>query len=202
MGKFITIDGPNGVGKTTLVFNLANRLQESGHSVITVREPGGTELGEIMREWVKPGLAEPLSQAFMCATSRVEAIAKIIRPALAEGKWVISDRSVASTWVYQYYLGGVDRMAIERINLDSMLGLEVDYSVILNVGLDALRERIADDNRGYRGMSRRDMDRVYAGYINWRGDKSMLIKSEQRFLSCDDPMDVCERVLQYVTGLK
>jgi dTMP kinase len=111
-GRFITLEGIDGAGKTTHVPWLAAAISARGHEVVTTREPGGTPLGEALRELV---LREPMAhetETLLMFAARREHLERVIRPALAEGQWVLCDRFTDATFAYQ---GGGHGVSLDRI---------------------------------------------------------------------------------------
>jgi dTMP kinase len=101
-GKFITLEGGEGVGKSTQAKRLAERLERAGIPVVVTREPGGTPVGEDVRNLIlKDRPTDPVTELLLFAAARAEHVTSVIRPALDEGTWVISDRFIDSTRVYQ-----------------------------------------------------------------------------------------------------
>jgi dTMP kinase len=123
-GRFITFEGGEGTGKSTHVAMLGERLRAFGIRAVLTREPGGSPGAEIMRYVLLSGAARPLgpnAEAVLFAAARDDHLTTLIRPALAQGKWVVCDRFADSTRIYQGVAGNVDHMAIramERIILD------------------------------------------------------------------------------------
>ncbi|CAN5322532.1 dTMP kinase [soil metagenome] len=125
-GKFITFEGGEGAGKSTQVRLLAERLIDAGHAVTLTREPGGTPTAESIRRLLLSGMAESLGvegEAVLFAAARADHVERVIRPALASGHWVISDRFFDSTRVYQAaadesLLAGLERIAVGRTRPD------------------------------------------------------------------------------------
>ena len=108
-GRFITLEGIDGAGKSTHVDFLADRIRAAGHGVVTTREPGGTPLGETLRGLL---LHEPMchdTETLLMFAARREHVERVIRPALARGDWVLCDRFTDATWAYQGGGHGVDR---------------------------------------------------------------------------------------------
>ena len=149
-GRFVTFEGGEAAGKTTQIRRRAARLNEAGHTVVVTREPGGTPIAEGIRRVLLDGLAKSLgseAEALLFAAARADHVDRLIRPALARGDWVLSDRFNDSTHAYQGGEGGVDeellvaldRLAIGRTrpNLTVILDLPPD------VGLRRLRDRLA-----------------------------------------------------------
>jgi len=114
-GKLITFEGGEGTGKSTQAARLAARLASLGLEVVATREPGGTPLGETVRALLLAGAPEPLSEFLLFAAARSEHVAKVIRPALVRGAWVVCDRFVDSTRVYQGELAGIPHPLIEAV---------------------------------------------------------------------------------------
>ncbi|HXV85667.1 MAG TPA: dTMP kinase [Gemmatimonadales bacterium] len=134
-GAFIVVEGPDGAGKTTLAAALARRLREQGITVREVREPGGTPLAERAREAVlDPGLAaSPEAELFLMLAARADLVAKVIRPALEAGAWVVSDRFDLSTEAYQIAGRGLPREAALNANWLATKGLAPQLTVVLDV---------------------------------------------------------------------
>ncbi len=118
-GKFITFEGGEGVGKSTQVKILAERLAENGIDVLLTREPGGSPGAEEIRALLVRGGTDkwqPMTEALLHNAARAEHLEKTVKPALAAGKWVISDRYADSTIAYQGYGQGVDINALLEIH--------------------------------------------------------------------------------------
>jgi dTMP kinase len=153
-GKFITFEGGEGSGKTTQVSRLAERLHLIGHDVIETREPGGSPGAEALRHLLLTGAAKPLgpnAEAILFAAARDDHINAVIRPALARGAWVISDRFLDSTRVYQGALGNVDQRlirALERVIVgDTMPDITFILDVPVEEGLTRVRGRGGEADR-------------------------------------------------------
>jgi dTMP kinase len=147
-GKFITLEGLDGAGKSTHVAWLAARLRQAGHEVVLTREPGGTPLGEKLRSLV---LAEPMhieTETLLMFAARREHMDLVIQPALAAGTWVVSDRFTDATFAYQ---GGGRGMASERIGaLESWV--QGSFQPDLTLYFD-LPTAVAASRRGGRSQS-------------------------------------------------
>ena len=111
-GRFITLEGIDGAGKSTHVAWLAAQIAGRGHTVITTREPGGTPLGEALRELVLRTPMAHEAETLLMFAARCEHLERVIRPALARGDWVLCDRFTDATFAYQ---GGGHGVALERI---------------------------------------------------------------------------------------
>jgi len=147
-GKFITLEGGEGTGKSTQAAMLALRLEALGHGVQLTREPGGSPGAEIIRHVLLSGAAKPLGadlEAMLFAAARDDHVQCTILPALESGKWVICDRFVDSTRVYQGILGQVDHRLIrglERVAVgDLMPNLTVMLDIPVEIGMARAKKR-------------------------------------------------------------
>jgi dTMP kinase len=128
-GAFISLEGVEGVGKSTNVAFVAEALRARGIATVVTREPGGTPLGEQVREWILHGRHEQLSadvETLLMFAARAQHLDRVIRPALAAGRWVICDRFTDATVAYQGGGRGVARAFIEHLRADVQRGLEPD----------------------------------------------------------------------------
>lgn len=153
-GRFITFEGGEGSGKSTQAKRLAERLKLRGHDVVLTREPGGSPGAEAIRHLLLNGIAKPLgpeAETFMFAAARDDHVNTLIRPSLDRGSWVISDRYIDSTRVYQGSLGNVDQRlirALERLVVgDAMPDLTFVLDVPPEVGLQRAEGRGTDADR-------------------------------------------------------
>lgn len=145
-GQFITFEGPEGGGKTTQAKRLIERLKMKGLEVVYTREPGGTPTGEAIRDILQHDVTkEPISPAtevLLFAASRAQLVARVIRPALERGAWVVCDRFADSTTAYQGYGRGFDLDQILTINQFAIHGATPDVTFLLDVDLDEGFRRI------------------------------------------------------------
>jgi dTMP kinase len=178
-GLFITLEGGDGAGKSLQLDALAGRLEERGYAVVRTREPGGTPLGERLRDVLldlgEGGCAlDPLSETLLFVAARAELVASVIAPALERGEVVVCDRFIDSTRAYQGFGRGVDPTAIGQLNAVATRGLLPDLTVLLDLppeqGLarateigdrfgredDAFHERVRE---GYRALALEEADR-------------------------------------------
>ncbi|MDR2641469.1 MAG: dTMP kinase [Planctomycetaceae bacterium] len=141
---FITIDGGDGCGKTTQQHRLCDWLQSLGREVVLCRDPGGTELGDKVRDIVLNGGVEicNVAEMLLFMASRTQLVDEVIRPSIEAGKDVISDRFLISNIVYQGYAGGMSIDAIEFIGNIATFGIMPDVGIILDVPYDVSVKRI------------------------------------------------------------
>ena len=146
-GRFITLEGGEGTGKSTLAKALAEKLEALGIRTVLTREPGGTPLAEAARQLLlhpPEGQAwSPLSEALLVNAARRDHLEKLIRPALARGEWVISDRFADSTRVYQSIGGGVAPETLLAIEHEVLGETLPDMTIVLDVPLETARVRRA-----------------------------------------------------------
>jgi dTMP kinase len=144
-GVFIAFEGIEGAGKGTQIEMTRAYLESEGHDVLVTREPGGTELGERLRELVldpRGGRIEPRAEALLFAASRTQHVASVIRPALAEGKCVVCDRYIDSSVAYQGVARGLGEQDILSLNVWGTQGLFPDLVVLLHVEPELGLERL------------------------------------------------------------
>ncbi len=150
-GRFITFEGGDGVGKSTQLQRLAERLEGAGIGVTTTREPGGTPFAERLRDLIlDPSTPDhpPLAEAFLFAAARHDHVECLIRPALERGDWVLSDRFADSTRAYQGAAGGVEAGALAQIEALAHPDMRPGLTIILDLAPDAGRRRIAHRDGG------------------------------------------------------
>lgn len=142
-GRFLAFEGGEGCGKSTQAAILADVL----HAVLT-REPGGTALGGRVRELVldpATGDVDPRAEALLMAADRAQHVATVVRPALAAGRHVVSDRYAGSTLAYQGYGRGLDLDALERLSVWSSEGLWPDLTVLIDLPVEVAAARLGED---------------------------------------------------------
>jgi len=134
-GKLITLEGGEGAGKSTQLALLTQQLEAHGSKVLKLREPGGTLLGERLREVLKSPQSklEPTTEACLFAACRAQLVGEVIRPALAQGSVVLCDRFIDSTVAYQAGGRGLDRALMEALNRLACGSLRPDLTVLLDL---------------------------------------------------------------------
>jgi len=172
-GFFITLEGIEGSGKSSQARALQQFLQQSGYQTFLTREPGDTEIGRIIRELLlNPDYTEmkPRTEILLYAADRAQHVSELVRPALADGKVVISDRYYDSNLAYQGYGRGLDLETVKKINFWAVEELHPDLTILLDLpvqqGLKRARN-LALDNLGDR-LEREEINfhqRVRQGYL-------------------------------------
>lgn len=146
-GRFISFEGGEGAGKSTQVAMLVEALRGRGLAVVATREPGGSPSAEAIRHLLlhRPDVQwEPLSEVLLHYAARFEHVAAVVRPSLAAGTWVVSDRFADSTMAYQGFGLGVDRAVIAALDRLVLGGFRPDVTVILDLPAeDCLRRASA-----------------------------------------------------------
>jgi dTMP kinase len=157
-GTFIVVEGPDGAGKTTLVRALSERLEAAGRAVTCVREPGGTPAAEAVRALVLHGAFEwtPQGELFLMLTARADLVVRVIRPALAAGAVVLSDRYELSTLAYQVAGRRLPRAAVTGANRLATGGLKADLTLVLDLPPAVGRRRQVADGKAPDRVERED----------------------------------------------
>jgi dTMP kinase len=131
---FVTFEGPEGGGKSTMVQRVAAAILADGQEVVTTREPGAGETGQRIRELLLHGPdMPPETELLLFLADRANHVRTVIRPALEAGKIVLCDRFADSTWVYQAYVRELDRTFVEAGNQFATGGLEPDLTILLDL---------------------------------------------------------------------
>ncbi len=182
-GRFLTFEGIEGCGKTTQLRLFAGHLEEHGVPVVTTREPGGTELGERIRDLLLDPRLAPTAAAelFLLEAARSQLVAQVVMPALEAGNVVLCDRFADSSVAYQAGARGIDRSVVERLNALACGGVVPDRTLVFDLDVETAlaraRRRVGTtpDNRrfedealsfhrlvaaAYRDLARREPRRV------------------------------------------
>lgn len=190
-GLFITMEGTDGAGKTTQINMLRDYLEGKGLKVICTREPGGTDIGEKIREVIldkNNTNMSSLTEALLYAAARAQHVSEVIRPALDEGDVVISDRFLDSNLVYQGFARSMGERLIKNINKYALGDLEPDITFFLKLRPEdgILRKR---NQAELDRMERENMNfhqRVYDGYVSLSRKNRARIKTIDAKKSVED----------------
>ena len=188
-GCFITFEGTEGCGKSTHIKKLARRLEAEGHTVRTLREPGGTESGESIRQLLKHGPEELTAEAelLLMNASRAQLVREVIRPAIAAGEIVLCDRFYDSTTVYQGTGRGLDAAQVQAV-IDFAVGdTRPDLTLLLQIPLNTSEERRArrSETDRFEQADRTFFERIEAGYTALAAAEPDRI----RVIEADQPLD-------------
>jgi dTMP kinase len=135
-GRFITLEGGEGAGKSTQARELARRLEAAGVEVVLTREPGGTAGAEAIRDLIVQGAADrwrPLSELYLFLAARDDHLHRLILPALERGVWVVSDRFADSSRVYQGFAGELGLATVDALHVPLLEGREPDLTILLDL---------------------------------------------------------------------
>jgi dTMP kinase len=170
-GRFITLEGGEGVGKSTQMKRLGDAIGALGVDVVTTREPGGSPGAEAIRGLLMSGSDDRWSaraEALLFAAARADHVEKVIKPALASGSWVICDRFLDSSRAYQSGAGGLSDDDVVSLHRIGSAGLLPDRTLVLDMPVDAaaaravIRDRGAKDRMGSKSSAY--YDRVKASF--------------------------------------
>lgn len=208
-GKFIVLEGVDGAGKSTQAYLLSKYLSAKKRRVLPVREPGGTELGERIREiLLDPGEDKMTAQCEMLLymASRAQLVGELIRPSLEDGYVVVSERFLFSSVAYQGYAGGLPIENILRIGEFAVSGIEPDLTIILDIDPDAAMRRdkgpvIVPEAGQYDRIEKKGVEfqkKVRAGFLELAGqhpDKIRVVDAAR------PPKTVHEDIARLVSGV-
>ncbi|MEM7045950.1 MAG: dTMP kinase [Pseudomonadota bacterium] len=169
-GRLITFEGGEGAGKSTQIRHLSTSLEAMGIDVVMTREPGGTEGAEAIRALVTEGASDrwsPLTETLLFLAARQDHVERLIEPALAEGRWVLCDRFIDSTRVYQGLAGTLGLDLVDRLHKVIFERITPDLTLLLDLpieeGLD--RRRAAGDVNRFDKMTTGFHEQVRQGFL-------------------------------------
>ena len=166
-GKFITLEGVDGAGKSTHVAWIAERLKTGGREVVVTREPGGTRLAEKLRALVLAEPMDPLSETLLMFAARADHVQEVIAPALARGAWVVCDRFTDATLAHQGAGKGVPLERIRQLAQAVHPGLTPDQTLVFDCPYEVSRSRLSNAGREldrFEAEERAFFERVRAAY--------------------------------------
>jgi len=166
-GRFIVLDGLDGTGKSTQCRLLAEWCRSQGRDVVTCRDPGGTPLGDAIRAILLDHKNEMTlaAEAMLFMASRAELVARVIRPALAAGKWVVSDRYSLANVVYQGHAGGLSVDELWQVSRAITGGVEPELTVVLDLPVERANERRARTADRFERRDAAYQERVRQGFL-------------------------------------
>lgn len=178
-GKFITLEGVDGAGKSSHVEGIAALLRTRGQRVRVTREPGGTPLAEKLRALVLAEPMDPLSETLLMFAARSDHLRRVVVPALTEGTWVVCDRFTDATVAYQGGGKGVSADLIDRLRRAVHPDLEPDLTLIFDCPYEVARERLGQTGKAldrFEREGREFFERVRGGYLNLAAAQSGRIR--------------------------
>jgi len=167
-GLFFSFDGIDGVGKSTQMELFCDWLRENGHDVVQCRDPGGTQLGETLREIILHQHDMPVcpaSEMLLYMASRAQLVDEVIRPALAAGKTIVSDRFLVSNVAYQGHAGGVDVDAVWAVGAVATDGVRPDLTLLLDMPVEQAAARLNRDLDRMESRGAEFLNRVREGFL-------------------------------------
>ena len=199
-GRFITLEGVDGAGKSSHVQWIADFLREKGHEVVETREPGGTVVGERLRDLL---LAEPMeieTETLLMFAARREHITRVILPALSAGRWVVSDRFTDATYAYQ---GGGRGLAKERIALLETWvqgAFQPDLTLVFDVTVEVARRRLQGNLSSRDRFEEQDaafFERVRAAYL----ERARAFPARIRVIDSDRAIPEVRKTLEEILSI-
>ena len=197
-GKFITLEGVDGAGKSTHVPWLAERLRARGHEVLVTREPGGTPLGEKLRALL---LTEPMhieTETLLMFASRREHLEQVILPALAAGRWVLSDRFTDASFAYQGGGRGVQRGKLCALERWVQEGFQPDLTLYFDLPVEIARQRLAASAADFDRFERQGVEfftRVRNAYLERAAADPVRIRIIDASLTLDRVKYILEKIV-------
>jgi len=205
-GKFISFEGIDGCGKTTQVKLLEEHLKKEGYDLLVLREPGGTRVGEKVREILldRENLIFPVTEMLLYASSRAQLVEEKILPALSKGQMVIVDRFIDSSYVYQGYARGLGLEKVKIVNEIATKGLFPDITVYIDITPEeAIKRRQGKKADRLEGEDYEFHKKVREGYLRLVKDfpeRFVLIDGMQEVLAVHKM--VVKAVEEYLKGAK
>ncbi len=197
-GKFITLEGIDGAGKSTHVDGIAAFLRAQGKTVITTREPGGTPLGERLRDLLLHETMHLETEALLMFAARREHIAQLILPALERGDWVISDRFTDASFAYQ---GGGRKLPLEKLRLLEQWvhpGIQPDLTLLFDVPLDIARQRL--DKHRTLDKFEQEQQNFFAEVRRVYLQRAQEFPERMRVIDSSQPLDDVSRQLEQLVA--
>jgi dTMP kinase len=196
-GLFITLEGPEGAGKTTQLKLLSKFLEEQGHDHVFTRDPGGTAIGKPIRRILlnSETPVHPVTELLLYEADRAQNVSEIILPNLAEGKIVFCDRYIDSTLAYQGYGRNIDLKLIEMINDIATQGLRPDLTILFDIESSAGLSRLHPS--GHDRLEREALEfhqKVRAGYLELAKQEP----SRWRVIDAAGPMSVVQEDIRKI----
>lgn len=194
--KFITLEGMDGAGKSTHIPNIIALLQSRGHEVVSTREPGGTALGERLRELLLHEAMHAETETLLMFAARREHIAKVIAPALARGAYVLSDRFTDASYAYQHGAKGVDNQKIEVLENWVQADLQPQMTLLFDVPVEISMQRLAKARQPdkFERESEDFFHKIRQNYLL----RAAQNPSRFRIIDANQPLDIVNQLVEDV----
>lgn len=202
-GKFITVEGPEGAGKTTIIDMLASNLAEEGYQVLQTREPGGIEIAEQIRSVIldkKNTKMDPRTEALLYAAARRQHLAEKVKPALDEGYIILCDRFIDSSLAYQGYARGLGIEEVYSINSFAIEGMMPELTLYFDIDPEAGLDRI-NQHKG-REVNRLDLEKLDFHHKVREGYLKLMVLYPERIFKIDASKPLEEVYQQAESKLK
>ena len=207
-GLFITFEGPDGAGKTTQVYLVDRYLKEKVYSTLITREPGGTKIGEEIRNLLLScahSEMDALTEMYLYAAARAQHVNQLIKPALLEGKIVLCDRFVDSSIAYQGFGRGLGMDVVESVNRYALQEVEPDLTLFFNIDIEEALNRGRARNGSLDRLEREKLEfhrRVYQGFCLLRDKYPCRIKEIDASKDIDDVFKQIMEIIEYLLCCK
>jgi len=201
-GRFITLEGVDGAGKSTHIPWIAQRLRDAGRRVVVTREPGGTPLAEKVRALVLSERMDPLAETLLIFAARAAHVRQVIAPALERGEWVVCDRFGDATIAYQSAGNGVSESLIGELAQAVHGALKPDRTFFFDCSYEVSRKRLATAARELDRFESEDQaffERVRAAYMKIARDEPGRVKRIDGGASIDQIRNELERNLDFAS---
>jgi dTMP kinase len=201
-GRFITLEGVDGAGKSTHIPWIAQRLRDAGRRVVVTREPGGTPLAEKLRALVLSERMDPLAETLLIFAARAAHVRQVIEPALERGEWVVCDRFGDATIAYQSAGNGVSESLIGELAQAVHGALKPDRTFFFDCSYEVSRKRLAAAARELDRFESEDQaffERVRAAYMKIARDEPGRVKRIDGGASIDQIRNELERNLDFAS---
>ena len=194
-GKFITFEGIDGAGKSTHIAHVSDLIRARGLNVVSTREPGGTPLGEKLRELLLHQEMHLETEAMLMFAARREHVAKIIEPALARGDWVVCDRFSDATYAYQGGGRGLDKKKFAELEQWVHGHLQPDLTFLFDLPPSVAGERICAQGRQLDRFEQERVDfhvRVRQAYL----DRAAATPQRIKVINADQPLEIIKKMVE------
>lgn len=200
-GMFLTFEGIEGCGKSTQLAQLADHLRAQGHTVCTTREPGGTIIGDHIRQLLLDPdhhMMTPMAELLLYAASRAQHVEEVIRPAIARGEIVLCDRYADASMAYQGYGRQLPKEQLQQLHNLATQSLQPERTFLIDVSVEVSAQRVTSRNAGKDRLEQEALEfhqRVRDGYLE------LAANEPQRFVVIDGSQSIEEITAELIAAL-